>query len=354
MRKQRLEITRRLFRSFKTYRRPVTEPSSLPRLSEKGWTLVELMIVTALIGIITPAMTLLFMKVSQGFAADEMHTQLKTLNEQTLLRIHDRLLGSRHMYQDDANHSGVSFIAAVSLTGTAPAVLAGSRPSDSQPSTIVSLSPNSGSLPASFGNSLFFAAYDTPQTVALAGGGATTFSAPITVSGANVTYSIYAGSLPATVIVDVYRFFYYYLTQTNAKKIPGVNTYNLIEWQSIQYADWYEINNTYTQDGGLGQAVVNYLTKTGPANFPGGPITMALDTSQVVPSTAFYQLANGSYPASPVANPVITQYTWTNLTRVSSGLLSNGFNYGISGNTANWGAAPLKVPLFTTAGTGVS
>jgi hypothetical protein len=305
-----------------------------------------MMMVAALIAIITPAITYLFVKVSQGFAADEMRTALKTSNERALLRIHDHLLASKHMYQNDANHSGVSFIAAVSISGTAPAVLAGSRPGDSQPSGVTSLSPNSGSMAASFGNEIMFAAYDSPQTF-FTSATALTYLAPATISGAAVTYSVYPG-VPATVIIDVYRIYYYYLTSNGARSIPGVNVYNLTEWESIQYADWYEINNVYNSDSVLGQAIVNFLTSP-PASYHAQAITMALDTSQVIPTSAFYQLTNGSYPVGAWGSPVIQQATWTNLTQISSGILCSGFSYGICGNTAAWTSAPIKVPLYTTA-----
>jgi type II secretory pathway pseudopilin PulG len=327
---------------------------------QRGWTLVELMLVAALIAIITPSITYLFLKASQGFAGDEMHTQLKSLNELTLLRLQQHLLSSKHMYQDDVNHSGVSFLNSLDFSGTVPPIATGFRLSDSQPSTVTSLSPNSGSLPASFGNCILFAAFAGPETIQNTTG-TTYYSAPVTVSGANVTYSIYgAGSYPATEVIDIYRFYFYYLTSQNAKPLPGVNTYNLIEWQSIEFADWYGIDNIYLQDPVLGQAVVNYLTTTPvlPTGYPGGmstaPITMALDTSQVVPTSAFYKLTNGSWNATPLTTAFIQQAAWTNLTHVSNGIMSGGFNYGVSGNSVNWPSAPVSVPLFTTAGTGVS
>ena len=37
------------------------------------------------------------------------------------------------------------------------------------------------------------------------------------------------------------------------------------------------------------------------------------------------------------------------ITRISNGILSSGFGYGICPNSAVWGSAPVSVPLFGTA-----
>lgn len=117
------------------------ENKNPPSASEGGFTLVELMMVIALISIITPAITYLFSKMSQGMAADEMRNQMITLNESSLLRIHERVLSSRHMCQGDAN--GLTYQAAVvagmtAQTTTNYPILAGSQLALSQPATTFS------------------------------------------------------------------------------------------------------------------------------------------------------------------------------------------------------------------------
>ena len=46
-----------------------------------------------------------------------------------------------------------------------------------------------------------------------------------------------------TLRIDLYRFYYYYLTSENLKSILIKPSYLLIEWQSIYYADFNQINN---------------------------------------------------------------------------------------------------------------
>ena len=307
---------------------------------------MELMLVTAMIGIITPAITFLFMKASQGMAADEMHTQLKKLNEQSMLRLHERLLSNKHMMQNTT--FGNNFVGYIQLAAGTPPLLAGSRLARTQPSTVTSFSPITGAaIPASFGNSLFFAAYDNSQTF-MGSNGPITSTAPlnlISIAGFPIAFSGANG--PATVTLDVYRFFYYYLTPTNAKGLRDIPSYRLVEWQSKQYVDWQEINSFYISDNTLGQDIINWVTTA--ANFPGGPILTAYDSTVDDPTQAFITLTNGSYSGTPIGSPTITQASWSYITSVSSGILSSGFNYGVSSNSATWTSAPAAVPQFTTA-----
>lgn len=338
------------FRSEKTFDR---QPGRF-RLSEGGWTLIEMMVVLALMGIVIPAVTMLFMKVRQAYASDEMHLQLKSANEHAQLRVHERLLQNVHMFQNNA--SGLGFKAVVGLTASDPPTIAGSKLPLAQPSTIMSFSPAAGSVPADFGNSLLFAAFDFPQTFP-APGGAKVYTAPLTVYGPatnnaysppvtitnSVRFSAANGGGPATVILDVYRFYYYYLT-TNDKALPNVASYRLCEWESAQYADASEINNI--TDGTVQAAVINWLINS-PANFPGGPITLAYDPTESTAANAFFSLSGGAMN-SITAN--IVRADSTIVSQVSSGILTSGFFYGVCGNTAGWYLAPsAKVPLYAAA-----
>ena len=317
---------------------------------EKAFTLIELMMVTAMLGLIIPVMILLFSKVSQGMAADEMHGQLKKLNELTMLRLDTHIKANKHMFQNDA--SNVTFLSKVGLMG-APAVLAGShlplvQPVQPEP-TPTSFSPNSLAAPLNFGNCLLFGAYDSPTTIAGKG-----YRAPLVVSGASVTYAGASG--PATMIIDLYRFYYYYLT-TSTHPLKGVQSHGLVEWRSVQYADFYQLKNI--TDPTLKVAVIKWMTSA--ANFPGGnPVTLAWDSGQttpydsVVPIFAFYQLNNATGTWTGIANPTILQADFTYLTQIPSGILSRGFNYGICGNnippTYAWPESPpVKVPMYGTA-----
>jgi len=314
---------------------------------DRGWTLVELMLVTALIGIIVPAITFLFTKVTQGMAGDEMHIQLMRLNNTTQLRLHERIASARHLFQGDS--SGVDFLGPVTLgmsanTQAAYPILGGTLLAKTQPAPLNGLatfSPAAGADRNLFGNSILFAAYDSPQTL-----NNQAYVAPTTISGPAILYS---DGVPVTLVVDLYRFYYYYLTDNNPKGMRGVSSYRLMEWQSIQYADFTQISAI--SDSVLQTAVITWLATPGKIDpaIPGYAIATAWDPSQVDPDLAFYDLhTDGTYTVtSPV---VITESQALPLTRVTSGILSTGFGYGISPNTGSWvEAPPVRVPLYGTA-----
>jgi type II secretory pathway pseudopilin PulG len=345
-------------------RRALKQTQGLPRgfqgrsrfLDEKGWTLVELMLVTALIAIITPAITYLFAKVSQGMAADEMHLQLQSLNEKTMLRLHEKLITGRHLFHADS--SGVSYLGCVTRGMSANTlskypVLTGSQLPIVQPAAGTgSFSPGLA-VAADFGNSVLVGGYDTPQTF-----GTLIYNAPATAfynttANSYVTYGASNGGGPATQVIDLYRFTYYYLTSQNNKTPPGVPTYGLVEWQSVQYADANELGNI--SDSTLESNVINWLATPGNVspNDPTYAITGAWDPTQADPNSyatesAFYTLSGGNL--NPAAWPVAIQEGYvTYLSYVSSGLLSNGFFYGISPNSSLWSNVPASVPEYATA-----
>jgi type II secretory pathway pseudopilin PulG len=312
------------------------------RLAETGWTLVELMLVTALIGIITPAMTLLFTKVSQGMAADEMHTQIMRGNSYLMSRLETRLSANKHFFQG-GSAMGASFVAAVSFV-SAPSTVAGTQLAQAQTSTSGSFDPTSTGFQSSYiGNSLFFAAYDSPQTTATGGVLQTTY-APLTVAGTGVTDSF---GTPMTLIIDLYRFYYYYLTPSThpLAKTEGVTAYGLEEWQSVQYPDCGEL--TSIPDNTLQNNAVSFIVKKG--------YTTAWDSSQQAVTQAFYTLSYFSPPGSSpagftqITSPHILQAAVTYLCQVPSGILSRGFAYGISPNSSGWKNAPVSVPKYATA-----
>jgi type II secretory pathway pseudopilin PulG len=336
--------------------RPLGSQSRSRILNEKGWTLVELMLVTALIAIITPAITTLFAKVSQGMAADEMHLQLQSLNEQTMLRLHERLITGRHLFHADS--SGVSYLGCVTrgmsanTLSTYP-VLSGSQLAIVQPATGTGSFSPTLAVAADFGNSLLVGGYDTPQTF-----GTLIYNAPATAfynTTANnyVTYGAANGSGPATQVIDLYRFTYYYLTSHNDKTPRGVTSYGLVEWQSVQYADANELGNI--ADSTLEGNVITWLSTPGNVspNDPTYAITGAWDPTQADPNSyalesAFYTLSGGNL--NPAAWPVAIQEGHvTYLTHVSSGLLSNGFFYGVSPNSSLWSGVPATVPEYAAA-----
>jgi len=324
------------------------------RLSEGGWTLIELMLVMAMMAIITPAMTYLFSKVSQGMAADEMHTELQQANQALLNHIQIRLAANRHFFFNDNTSGGVSFLARLNLS-TAPTTVAGwtlCQPQP-QPTTILtgSLSPNAaGFVNTAVGNALFFGAFDFPQTIFKTSGPPEISTAPMTVTGPNVVDS---SGTRQTAVIDIYRFYFYYLTTQYTKQLYDATDYSLIEWQSVQYPDYTEISN-YNQDPVLEGNILAGIKANNSA------MTVAWDPTQTDPSQAFvgfqtaaFNTASTGVTALESSSYKIVMDVATNLTKTRSGILTTGFRYGISPNTNNWNSCPVQIPLFaavTTAG----
>ena len=309
------------------------------KLNDRGWTLVELMLVTAMIGLITPAMTRLFVVVSQGFAADEMHTQLKTGNQNTLNRIHVRIGASKHFFMGDT--SGVSFLSAVSILSTAPTTLAGTTLAQPQTSVTGAFSYAVTDFEPTFiGNALLFGAYDAPETFTQSGSTPVSYqNSPMTLTGV-----LDSAGTSRTIIIDMYRFYYYYLTSQISKPIAGATCAGLVEWQSIRYADAFEIEDFYV-DNTFQSNLCHAIATNG--------VTAAWDPSQTDPNNAFVTFGtSGAVAFTPglgIASFKIMQEPMGGtrvLTKVSSGMLSSGFGYGVCPNTRYWQDAPIKVPLY--------
>jgi type II secretory pathway pseudopilin PulG len=296
--------------------------------------MIELMMVVVILGLITPALLLFFQQFTWGMAADEMRTQLQTLNQNTFLRIHERLGLCTHMFQGNAS-GGLSFINNLHFSATAPATVAGSSPAVVQTNAVTSFASNEV-VSSEIGNELFFAAYDTPQNI-----NGKFYNAPLTTTGGTVDSS----GVTVPVVIDIYRFWLYYLT-ANPHGPRDLTTYRLVEWQSIQMADASEIYNM--ADATLQTNVIKWLATNGNADPGNGSyaITLAYDPHASSPVTAFYTLASsGTYTqvSSATIQPV-SEGTWSYITHVSSGILSGGFRYGVLGNT--WGGSGQPTPTF--------
>ena len=328
-----------------------------PKLGEGGWTLVELMLTVAMVAIITPMLAGLFLKVSQGMAADEMRAQISRGNEAMMARLENRLSASKHFYQGGPSN-GVSWVNKIQFAAGSPPTVAGSLLPQVQNGT--SMDPTvSGFASTMVGNSLFFLAYDFPQTFSK-GATWTVVQAPLTITGGISGPVTNSGGSPISFIIDLYRFYYYYLTPSTRPfpSVEGVQPYGLVEWQSAQYADYQEL--TGIPDSVAQDLAVSYILAAG--------ITTAVDPSADSVTAAFYTMSFGtpvgtsSAGFATIGSPTVTQAGVTNavvtctapatyLCQVPAGIVSRGFSYGISPNTSGWADAPpaSPVPLYATA-----
>src|ERR1700677_2420685 len=90
------------------------------KMNHRGWTIIELMMVVAIIGLIVPALTSVFMYCYEGLATAEMHLSLKALNEQIMLHLHERMNSTKHMFQNNTTSGGTAFMPQIQM-GSAPA-----------------------------------------------------------------------------------------------------------------------------------------------------------------------------------------------------------------------------------------
>ncbi len=310
------------------------------KINQRGWTIIELMMVVAIVGLIFPALTALFTYCYQGLATAEMHLSLKQLNEQIMLHLHERTTSSKHMFQNNTTSGGLNFIGQIQM-GAAPASVSFSKLPQAQSGTTVTFSPAAGAVSSEFGDCLFYAAYDVPQTI-----GGVAYTSPLTVSGATVKDT--AGKA-VTMNLDVYRFYFDYLTSAgDMKPVHDMTSFWLAEWQSVQFVDAFELEDINSTDNTLFKNVISWLT-TG-SNFPSGQgITLAWDPTQTPMQNgtnfAFYDLAGSAMTGN--ATQTILYQNWTPLSRTNSGLISP-FGYGISGNYSNLAGdpPPPSVPQF--------
>ena len=278
-----------------------------------GFTLVEIMVAIIVFALIIPGVVVLLMTVNKGFTAYEAANQLKKNNQETLNRIFIKLTGAKRIFQN--NSSDNAYLARIMLS-SCPAVLPGSTlPTIEETGT---LTPGTTSfIAASVGNSIFFANNDSTQ----------------------ILYNIAdSGSSTHTVYIDVYRFYYYYLTSEYPKPIYDKPSYALVEYRSQSYADYNQIQNI--SDTIKRKNTVSALCTNG--------ITFAWNVSATDVSTAFSTMsATGLIQPSP--NHQIPETEHKILTNILTGITGGGYRYGISPNSSGWAKAPKIVPQYAVA-----
>ena len=148
-----------------------------------------------------------------------------------------------------------------------------------------------------------------------------------------------ATSSTHTVRIDIYRFNYYYLTSENPKTISDKQSYCLVEWRSVVYADYKELMDIQ-RDSVQRANTVKELVNQG--------ISYCWDPFAIDASAAFFSMgSDGSITPNP--GHTIQKDKHKILTDIRTGIMGSGYKYGISPNTSGWGRAPAVVPQYASA-----
>jgi prepilin-type N-terminal cleavage/methylation domain-containing protein len=280
------------------------------RRSDGGYTLVELMITVAIVGIMTASIIPLFKLAQYGLSSGESRSSLKTVGENSVNRIVHQLEQCKRIFENNASDN--AFKSRAQLTGLPSALTGSALPIIEENGGI---SPSTTTFVAGgVGNSLFFAAIDQPVTVSVA-------------DSALVTQ---------TLRLDVYHFVYYYLG-TDSGYIQTTRKINLWEWQSVKYVD-------YNQIVGIVDATekTHALTALSAAGYP-----YSWNPSTTTVTAAFFTIAGGALTAAP--NHDIPEASGKQLISIVTGILGSGYAYSISPNTSASFQTSATVPLFATA-----
>ncbi|OQA89742.1 MAG: hypothetical protein BWY26_01639 [Elusimicrobia bacterium ADurb.Bin231] len=275
-----------------------------------GFTLVELIVAITIMAIITPVMSMVLFYVIKGFSSYEAINSINKKNQEMLNRIYMRMSVNKRIFQNTSSDN--QFLSRIQLTNC-PSVLANSKLAKIEEGG--SLSPDTTTfIAASAGNSLFFGSYEF----------ASTFN--------NVADS---DSSTHTVKIDLYRFYYYYITADNPHSITSRPSYRGIEWKSIPYVDYRELINITNST--LRSNTVKKIYAAG--------IRYGWDPAATVASGSFYSLnSNGNITLQSAHN--IQKDKYIDITKIATGIMGSAYRYGVSPNTAGWPQAPLKIPEY--------
>lgn len=280
-----------------------------PLLHRGGFTLIEMMLASIILSILVLAVAPVFNMTQRGFTSVEARNALKTSGQEAVNRLSHKMVECKRLFENTA--VGNAYLALIQRV-EAPATLADSRlPSLEETGSVT---PSSGTfVPASVGNSLFFASVDRPRDLTVNDSGGDT----------------------QIVRVDTYVFNYYFLSQDDSITIGGQPGRRLWEWHSGLYAD-------YNQIVGITDATTQANVV---AALQSGGIPVAWDPSSTSAGAAFHTLnANGSITL--VGDPEIAE-RWAAEMIVIRRAATGSYRHGVSPNTGAESAHP--VPHFAAA-----
>ena len=278
---------------------------------QNGMTLVEMMISLSVFTILVAIIFTSLSTFSKIFSSTDATNQLKSYSESAVNKMGLRLSECKRLFENTSQDT--PFLSRI--TGI-DSPLPGSRlPKIEETGSLI---PGDSLFNASsVGNSLFFTNTEYPEILK------------------NISDGI---SNTNTVRIDAYIFNYYYLTQTTQYTLGNTPGIRLMEWHSVQYADYTQIN-----------AITNATKKSNTIiALRNNNILYAWDPTVTSPSSAFYSLNTGG-SMSGVSGHMIQQDTQKEMTKFARGILWGRYRAGISPNTGGSFTTTQTVPKYAAA-----
>lgn len=293
--------------------------------------MIELMIAVAMLGIVVPAILMLFSNVVQGFRADDAQNQLKKVNQETLLHFYMTLGRNKRIFT--AGAPTTTLAGRLDMTACPSVNLTSGANKFPLVDVDASLDPkNSAFVGSEWGNMLLLLVNEGRISCA-----------PVTNKNSTVM----------TFQVDYYRFYFYYLDRSqNNTSLTGGKSSRLVEWRSEPLADYGQLSNALSQDVTLASSVIQCLRNL---PVPNTPVTAAVDPSASNPSSILYNLMPSNTLSVDGVRKIAKDWApagamatkgFRFITNPQSSVLNGGFRYGIHPNTDTWSQAVAKVPCY--------
>ncbi len=284
-----------------------------------GLTLVEMMLVVAMLGILTAAMSSLIAAAQHGYASFEAANGIQVAGQTAVNKLMIELQQSKRLIDRGSDPGWLAAAQTSGIPTGGPAPLSGTQlPLIESNGSFAPTTPSF--VAASAGNELFFISADTPTSTVVFNG---------------------AGSTQA-VVIDGYRFNLYYLaadTSPGSGGFGGQSRIVLQEWHSVGYADYGELNDLASDPTLEANAAAAMYAQ----GYHG-----AIDTSQALAANAFYALSSGG-SLTPATSPSIALASTRQMIRMPTGVSGFGYRYGVSPNSGAAFPIPYPVPAFATA-----
>ena len=283
-------------------------------------TLTEVMLVTAMIGIMSTAMASLIVTVQRSYGSYEAQAGIQLAAQSSLNRMMSTMIQSKKIFDASADAAWLGAIQNAGAPRGGPAIMTNSKLPTIEPNG--SFAPSTTTfVQAGVGDELFFLSIDTPTSM-------------------SVTNSL---GVSEPVMIDAEHFNLYYLAFNATPGVVGfggVQQIVLQEWHGIPFADYEELAN-------LGDGV---LTTNAAAYMYAHGYRYAIDTATATAASGLYTITalGAIVPAATTAGFVPLASTKP-MINILTGVSGFGYKYGVSPNTSTSFSHIYPVPVFAAA-----